>query len=141
MCALQEWSFYFPHSCGSPAIKSCWPSKLDFLGTPPPIAGPPGWEAQLRAQNLHSVGELLWYNCFPVCGLPTQRVWDLILLRLYPSYHLTVASTLSLDVGYPFCRFQCFSIDGCSAVSCDSSALARRGECMSFYSAIFEIPN
>ena len=23
------------------------------------------------------VGELLWYNCFPVCELPTQGFWDL----------------------------------------------------------------
>ena len=25
------------------------------------------------------LGELLWYNYFPVCGLPTQWVWDFIL--------------------------------------------------------------
>ena len=31
---------------------------------------------------------LLWNNYFPVCGLFTQRLWDLILPRLHPSYHL-----------------------------------------------------
>ena len=45
VCALQEWSLCFPQSCRSPAIKSHWPSKSDSLGIPPPIAGPPGWEA------------------------------------------------------------------------------------------------
>ena len=48
------------------------------------------------------VGEFLWYNCFPVCGSPTQRAWDLILSQLRPSYCLIVASPLSLDVAYFF---------------------------------------
>ena len=37
--------FLFPPVCGSPAIKPRWPSKPDSLGTPPPVARPPGWEA------------------------------------------------------------------------------------------------
>ena len=45
------------------------------------------------------VGGLLWYKCSPVCDSPTLQLWDLILLRLCPSYHLIVASPLSLDVG------------------------------------------
>ena len=45
LCALEEWNFCFLQSCGSPAIKSCWLSKLDSLGTPPSVARPPGWEA------------------------------------------------------------------------------------------------
>ena len=35
----------FPQACGSPAIKSCWPSKSDSLGIPSPFARPLGWEA------------------------------------------------------------------------------------------------
>ena len=35
------------------------------------------------------VGELLWYNYFLVCELPTWWVWDLILLQLHSSYRLT----------------------------------------------------
>ena len=53
-----------------------------------------------------------------------------------PSYHLIVASPLSLDVGYLFSEFQCLPVDDCSAVSCDSSALVRGSERTSFYSAI-----
>ena len=56
VCALQEWSLCFPQSCRSPAIKSHQASKSDSLGIPPPIAGPPGWEAWHGAQNLHSSG-------------------------------------------------------------------------------------
>ncbi len=45
VCALQEWSLCFPQSCQSPAINSHQASKSDSLGIPPPVAGPPGWEA------------------------------------------------------------------------------------------------
>ena len=63
-----------------------------------PLLGPQAGKPDIGLRTFTSVGEL-WYNCFPVCGSPTQRVWDLILLRLCPSYHLVVASSLSLDVG------------------------------------------
>ena len=43
LCALQEWSFYFPQSCGVLAIKPHWPSKPNALGAPPPNARPPDW--------------------------------------------------------------------------------------------------
>ena len=39
--------------------------------------------------------------------------------------------------GIFFGKFQCLPVDDCSAVSCESSALARGSEYMSFYSAIF----
>ena len=38
--------------------------------------------------------------------------------------------------GIFFGEFQCLLVDDCSAVSCDSAALARGNEGMSFYSAI-----
>ena len=46
----------FPQSCGSPAIKSHWPSKSGSLGIPFPVARPSHWEAWHGAQNLHSSG-------------------------------------------------------------------------------------
>ena len=49
----------------------------------------------MRFRTFTTVGELLWYYCSPDCGLPTWWVWDLILSRLYPSYHLLAASSLS----------------------------------------------
>ena len=56
------------------------------------------------------VGELLWYNCSPVCESPTQRLWILISLWLRSSYHLIVASPLSLDVG---CLLWWVSVSSC----------------------------
>ena len=55
LCIFQEWSFCFPKSCGSPAVKPFWPSKPDPPGTPP-LAGPLGWEAWHGAQNSHFCG-------------------------------------------------------------------------------------
>ena len=48
------------------------------------------------------MGKLLWYYFSPVYGLPIWWVWDLILSLFLPSYHLTVASPLSFEVGYLF---------------------------------------
>ena len=56
VCALQEWSLWFPQSCGSPVIKSWWPSGLDSLGIPSPFVRSPGWEAWRGIQNLHKSG-------------------------------------------------------------------------------------
>ena len=56
VCALQEWSLWFPQSCGSPVIKSCSPSKAGSLEVPSPFARYPVWEAWREAQNLHNSG-------------------------------------------------------------------------------------
>ena len=66
-----------PKSCGSPVIKSHWPSKSDSLGIPSPFVRPPGWEAGC---DLPKARELLWHYCAPLCRSPTWRVCDLILL-------------------------------------------------------------
>ena len=55
MWALQEWSFCFSQSRGSPATKPHWSSKPDSLGTSP-IIEPPGWEAWRGGENFHSCG-------------------------------------------------------------------------------------
>ena len=65
-----------------------------------PLPDPQSGKPDMGLRTFTPVGEFLWYNCFPVCGLATRRVWDLILLQLCPSYHLVMASPLSLDVGY-----------------------------------------
>ena len=70
-----------------------------------------------------AAGELLQYYCSPVCGSPTQQVWDLLLLYLYSSFHLVVASSLSLDVGYLFWGGQHPPVNGCSTASCHFCAL------------------
>ena len=76
----------FPQSCGTPELQPHWPPEPDLLRLPPPIDRPlpaprrPQYrkpDVGIRAFNL--VGKLLCYNCFPVCGLLTWHVWDLIL--------------------------------------------------------------
>ena len=84
-------------------VHAFWWEGLVPLGAPPPTARPPqAGEPDVGLRTFTPVGELLWYNYFPVCGLPTWHIWDLILLWLHPSYCLTVASSLSLDVEYLF---------------------------------------
>ena len=77
VCTLQKGSLCFFKSLGISAIKPCWSSKPDSLGALTPVVGCPGWEAWLWLRIFTPAGELLWYNCFPVCGLPTWWVWDL----------------------------------------------------------------
>ena len=93
-----------PPSCGSLVVTSPCPSGPNFLGIPSPFVGSVGWEAWRGVQNLPNSGRtsLVLLFCSPVCGSPTWQVWDLILSWLYSSYCLTVASSLSLDVGYLF---------------------------------------
>ena len=62
-----------------------------------PKAGKP----DVGLRTFTTVGELLWYNCSQVCGLPTWQVWGLILSWLCPSYRLTETS-LTLDMEYIF---------------------------------------
>ena len=67
-----------------------------------PLADPQTGKPDMRLRTFTTVGELLWYCCSPVCGSPTWQVWGLILLWLHRSYCLIEASSLSLDMGYPF---------------------------------------
>ena len=61
----------------------------------------------------------IWFYCD--CAPTTISFWLLLCLWLWDIF---------------FGEFQCLSVNGCSAVSCDSGALARGSECTSFYSAI-----
>ena len=64
-------------------------------------------------------GYRVWFYCD--CAPPTVSPWPLPCLWMW---------------GIPFGEFQCPPVDYCSAVSCDSGALARGSEHTSFYSAI-----
>ena len=43
-------------------------------------------EPDMGLRTLTPMGGLLQYNYSPVCGSPTWRVWDLIILQVCPSY-------------------------------------------------------
>ena len=101
--------------CAPKSGVSVSPSPMEFLQSNPaglqsqilwglllPLPDPQAGEPDMGLRAFTPVGELLWYNYLPVCGSPTQHVWDLILSQLHPSYCLVVASSLSLDVGYLF---------------------------------------
>ena len=95
-------------------------------------------------KTITSVGELLHYNYYPVCGSPTQWILDLIISQMHPSYHLNVASCLSLDVEYHFLLVPVFLADVWSTFSFDFGGVFfffppfvfREGEFKSFYSNI-----
>ena len=126
VCALQEWSFCFPQSCRSPAIKSRRPSKSDSLGIPPAVAGHQVGKPDVGLRTFTPVGGLLWYKYSPVCESPTQQLWDLIFCDCAPP---TVSSWLLLWIwGIFFGEFQCLPVDDCSAVGCDSDALTEVSE-------------
>ena len=122
VCALQDWSLCFPKSCVNPIIKCHSPSRPDSLDIPSPLVKFPRWKSWIGFRTFTTVGELLWYYCSPVCGSPTQKIWDLILSWLCPSYSLVAVSSVSLDVGSFFGGFQRPPIDGCSTASCNSGA-------------------
>ena len=137
-----KWSLCFPQSCGSLVIKSYWPSRSDSLGIPRHFvrsqAGKPG----VGFRTLTRVGKLLWYYCSSICHPPGGHgIW---LLWFCPSYYLTVASSLSLDVGYLFLvgsGVLLLVVVRCSTASCDFGALAGGGMCASFYSATLNQPH
>ena len=96
----------------------------------------PGWEAWCGAQNLHSSGWTsvvsvlqfvshppssygIWFYCD--CAPPTISLCLLLCLWMWSIF---------------FGEFQSLPVNDCSAVSCDSSVLARGSESTSFYSAI-----
>ena len=74
-----------PQSCGSPIIKSCWPSRSASLGIPNPFFGFPAWEAWYGGSEPWPK----WESIFGVIVLqfecdPPSRY--LILLWSCPSY-------------------------------------------------------
>ena len=95
---------------------------------------------RLRNLTWGSEPSLHWVD---FCGIsvlqsesPTQQLWDLILLWLHPSYHLTVAFLCLWMWDIFFGEVQCLPVDDCPAASCDSGVLARGSESSSFYFAI-----
>jgi len=68
------------------------------------------------------------------------QVWGLILNTILPSYHLSGASPLPLDVGYLFFgEIQHSPVDDCSAANCNFGVPTGEDERMSFYSVILYI--
>ena len=117
-----------PSKSGIPTVKPHWPSKLESLEPPPPVARPPGWGALCGAQNTHSWGRTSGVY-FPVCGSPPNSygIW----------FHLDCAP-LGCSTSFLVGSSMCFVVDG-FPVSCDSG-VSLRGELTPFYTAILSPP-
>ena len=79
---LQDWNLCLSQSCGSPKIKSSWPSRPSSLGTLVSSLDPQAEKPNMGFRTFTTVRELLWYCCSQVCGSPIQQVWgfDFILI-------------------------------------------------------------
>ena len=111
--------------------------KVDSLWIPPPVAGPPCWEAWRGAQNLHSSGwtsVVYVFASLSVTHPPVMGFDFTLIVPLLPS-HCGFSFVFGCGVSF-FGEFQCLPVDDCPAASCDSGVLARGGESTSFYSAI-----
>ena len=134
VCALQVWGPCFPQ------WKSCSQIPLAFK-----VRFPGGSQTLCQVPSLRSLvwgsePSQQWENFFGIIVLQfvshPPGGYGIWLLWFCPSYCLTAASSLSLDVGIFFGRFQGPSVGGCSTASCDFGALTGGGMCVSFSSAI-----
>ena len=98
-CTLQEWSFVSPIP-----VKFLWSNPTDQMlwGLLLPMPDTQAGKRDVGLKTFTPMGKHLWYNYFPVYGLPTEQVEDFIFLQLHPSYHLIVVSLLSLGAEYLF---------------------------------------
>ena len=65
-------SLCFPQFCESSIINLHWASDL---GIPSLLAGSQVEKSDVGSRTFPTVRELLWYNCSPVCGLPTRWLY------------------------------------------------------------------
>ena len=60
------------------------------LGFPVPLLYPQVGKSDVEPRTFITLWEILWHYCSPVCGSPTQRVWELILTWLCHSTVLQI---------------------------------------------------
>lgn len=131
--ALQEWSF-------------CFSGPVEFLQSNPAglqiqnlwgllllLPGPKSAKPDIEIKTFTLMGELLWYQYFPVYESPTQKVQNFILSWSPLSYCLIVASLSWIQ--------EIFFVDGRSAVSCRFGVFVRKGELPSYSAILLASPN
>ena len=97
------------------------------------LSDPQGQKPDVGFRTFTIVQELLWYYCSPDCASLTQQVWALVFIMIVPSYHLIVASCLSLNVGYHFLVGSSVLLQQLVAILVLTQEMST---CISFYSAI-----
>ena len=136
--AHQDWSLCFPQSSGRPIIKSYWPWRPDSPADSQSLCCVPRLGSLTGVQNIHNTARtslvLLFFSLSVT--YPAGVRFDFIVIA--PSYRLTAAASLSLDVGYFFGEFQGPPVDGRPTASCNSGAFSGGHVCKPFYSAILK---
>ena len=125
-------SLCFPQSCGSSVSPAGLYSQI-LWGFPVPLLDTQAGEPDVGPRTFTIVQELLWYYCSPDCASLTQQVWALVFIMIVPSYHLIVASCLSLNVGYHFLVGSSVLLQQLVAILVLTQEMST---CISFYSAI-----
>lgn len=62
----------FPQSCGSPVVKSRWPSRSGSWGFPVPLSDPQAGKPHVGLRTFVRVGGLRWCRCPQFVGRPQQ---------------------------------------------------------------------
>ena len=60
--ALQDWNLCFPQSCGSPVIKSHWPSRPDSMRIPVPLLYPQAGKPDLGFRTFRTASLVLLFS-------------------------------------------------------------------------------
>ena len=117
VCALQDWSLYFPQSCGSLIIKSQCLSRSEFQGFPVPLSDPQVGSLTRDFEPLQQ-----WANFFGIIVLQLvghlpagMRLDFIVIVSLLPS-HCGFSFVFGCGVSF-FSGFQNLPIDGYSTAS------------------------
>ena len=70
--------FLLPSVIWNSCDQTLWASKPETPRPPLPMLDPRAGDPDVGLKIFIPVGELLWWNYFLLCRLPTQHVWDLI---------------------------------------------------------------
>lgn len=119
----------------SRSVGSIYASLVEFLWTSPTgiqsqilwgflllVLDPQGWGVWHGSLNFHFCGE----KFCDIIVFQTWWIWDLTLSWLHALLPSSCGFS-SLDVGYFFCRFHHFLVNGCLAVICDFGVFVKRG--------------
>ena len=110
--------------------------KVRFPGIPSSFARSHAGKCDLGLRTFTTVGELLWYYCFPVCGC---------LSGSYGIWFITIASLLLSRCGFSFVfgrgvsffgGFQHPPVGGCSTAT-SSFGVLTRDECTSYSASLY----
>ena len=115
VCALHRYSLCFPSGVEVMLLNPTGLQSHIPWGFPVPLEDSQAGKPDMGLKTFTIVGELLWYYCSPICGLPTQWVWNLILsillillLMVFLPSHCSIFFILGRRVSFFFFFFDEF---------------------------------